>query len=119
MEKTNGSRQTYLKTIRELRRDGARVRNADIASALGYARPSVTAALKKLAAEGYIRVEKGAVILTGLGEEAAKEAEEKSRVLTDFFLDLGAAPASARENARRAEPVLTDDLFELIRERRK
>lgn len=115
MIKESESRRTYLKTILELRKDGARVRNSDIAKALSYSRPSVTNAVKKLIAEGFAQIDDiFGIILTEKGLDEAEKLVERNRILTQCFLRLGAEESVAKENAYRLEFIITDELFEAI-----
>ena len=52
------SRHLYLRTIYRLSQDRSRIRNVDIAKELGYSKPSVTNAIKKLCSDGLISSEK-------------------------------------------------------------
>lgn len=100
MIKESESRRTYLKTILELRKDSARVRNSDIAKALSYSRPSVTNAVKKLIAEGYAQIDDiFGIFLTEKGLDEAEKLVERNRILTQCFLRMGAEESVAKENA--------------------
>ena len=50
------SGQTYLETIYLLKRENGRVKSIDVAKALGFSKPSVSRAMGKLKAEGYLEV---------------------------------------------------------------
>ena len=109
------SRQTYLKTIRQLGRDGARVRNVDIAAALGYSRPSVTNAVKKLAAEGLVAVSKNDIRLTESGAAEADGLIQRSAAVEALLLRLGAPADVAEENAGLLAGAMTDELYEIVK----
>ena len=71
------SGRTYLETIYLLKRENGRVKSIDVAKALGFSKPSVSRAMGKLKAEGYLEVgEKGELILTKEGNKIAKELEK-------------------------------------------
>ncbi len=115
MRKPNESKQMYLKTILKLGKDGSKVRNIDIAAALGYSKPSVTNAVKKLVADGFVEVSPdNEILLTESGFSIASNLEEKCSKLETFLRELGADPSTAEENACRMEHVLSDELCELI-----
>ena len=58
------SGQTYLETIYLLKRENGHVKSIDVAKALGFSKPSVSRAMGKLKAEGYLEVgEKGELFL--------------------------------------------------------
>ena len=72
------SGQTYLETIYLLKRENGRVKSIDVAKALGFSKPSVSRAMGKLKAEGYLEVgEKGELVLTKEGNKIAKDLVEK------------------------------------------
>lgn len=120
MNELNESKRTYLRAIRELGRDGARVRNVDVAAALGFSRPSVTNAVKKLAADGLVTVSpKNDIALTEEGAAAADMLAERSLVLERFFAGLGAPGPVAKENAALIAGVMTDELYETVKNLRK
>lgn len=116
----NESKETYLKTIKLLSEDKQTVRNRDIANELSYSKPSVTNALRKLVAEGYVKIgEKKEILLTRKGTRAANALIEKNRLLTDFFEGLGVSKDGARENACLMEHVLTDEVYEVLKRRKE
>lgn len=53
------SEEMYLETILLLQKKNQFVRSIDIAMELGYSKPSVSVAVKKLVSEGFIIVEVG------------------------------------------------------------
>ena len=115
MAKESISKYLYLRAIRALGNECAKVRNVDIANMLSYSRPSVTNAMKRLENEGLIHIDKKAgIVLTDEGLEIADKAAERNVILQDFFCSLGASEAAAIENARRIEPLISDELMELI-----
>ncbi|MBR1675748.1 MAG: metal-dependent transcriptional regulator [Clostridia bacterium] len=110
------SKEMYLETILRLKNKGARVRSTDVASELGYSRPSVSNAVKKLIAEGYIFVDKdGELVLTEKGNKQANSTYERHIVLTSLFKKMGAAETVAEEDACRIEHVISDELFEVLK----
>lgn len=81
------SGQTYLETIYLLKRENGRVKSIDVAKALDFSKPSVSRAMGKLKAEGYLEVgEKGELVLTKEGNKIAKELVEKQETLTQFLM---------------------------------
>ena len=119
MNELNESKRTYLKAIRALGKDGARVRNVDIAAALGYSRPSVTNAVRKLAAEGLVTVTKNEIVLTESGAAEADGLMEKRAVIEAILLKMGAPAAVAAENADLLAGVITDELYDAVKNLRK
>ena len=81
------SGQTYLETIYLLKRENGHVKSIDVAKALGFSKPSVSRAMGKLKAEGYLEVgEKGELVLTKEGNKIAKDLVEKQETLTQFLM---------------------------------
>lgn len=111
------SEEMYLETILLLQRKHQFVRSIDIAMELGYSKPSVSVAVKKLVHEGLITVESGGKIeLTTLGEQRAVDIYDRHRVITELLVRIGANRAVAEENACRIEHVISAELVEVIRE---
>lgn len=110
------SKEMYLETILRLHQKSSRVKSVDVANALGFSRPSVSVAMKNLQNEGLVEVDShGEILFTEEGEKIAKGVYERHRVLTNFFVSLGAEKESAEENACRIEHIISDDLFEIIK----
>ncbi len=109
------TRNLYLRTIRKLQREGGKVRNVDVARELGYSRPSVTMAVKRLRSDGLVD-ENGdnGICLTERGSEAAERSEARAAVLADCFRKLGAEETAAEENAGRIEHLISDDLLRAL-----
>ena len=115
MEKTD-SRELYLRTIYRLSQKLYKVRNVDIAKELGYSKPSVTNAIKKLYADGLISADKESGIrLTENGIALAEKSTERCDILAEYFMKFGLKKEDAYENARLIGNQITDELFELIR----
>lgn len=110
------SEEMYLETILVLKGERAVVRSIDIAERLGYAKSSVSRGVNLLQDRGYIVIDDDGFI--GFTEQGAKKAEqvyERHRVLTDFFIGLGANTELAESNACRIEHVIDKEIFELIK----
>ncbi len=111
------SEEMYLETILRLKSKKAFVRSVDIVEAFGYAKSSVSNAVGKLVAKGYITVDRnGGIDLTRTGSEKANAIYERHRVITALLIEIGADATSAEENACRIEHVITDDVFEKIKQ---
>ena len=109
------SKHLYLRTIYRLSQDRSRIRNVDIAKELGYSKPSVTNAIKKLCSDGLISSEKEhGIRLTENGLALAEESTERCDILAEYFMKLGLEKDAAYENAHRIGSHITDELFALI-----
>ena len=105
----------YLRTIRKLSAEKETVRNADIAKELGFSRPSVTAAVKRLKSDGLVAEDsREGICLTGKGKEAADKSEERVRTLVEHFRVLGLDDESALEDAGNVEHLISDELYEAV-----
>ena len=109
------SGEDYLESILRLREQGKAVRSIDVVSDLGYSKPSVSVAMKKLRESGYIQVEdNGVITLTPEGETVARRTWERHRTLTEFFIRLGVDPEIAERDACKVEHDLSDETFEKL-----
>lgn len=110
------SEEMYLETIYVLKQKNANLHSVDIAAELGYTKPSVCNAMKKLREKDYVSVDSSGVIsLTETGRKAALDIYERHHLLTAMFIHLGADAVLAEENACRIEHVISADLVEIIR----
>ncbi len=111
------SAEDYLESILFLREKNGNVRSIDVANELGFSKPSVSVAMKKLRENGYIAVdESGMITLTETGEQIAKKIGERHRLLTRFFISIGISPETAEEDACRIEHDLSEETFEKLKE---
>ncbi len=96
----------------EIRQRGA-ARVRDVAGRLDVAMPSVTGALKTLAARGLVNYSPYELVtLTDDGRELAEQVAARHRALAEFFTDvLGIDPAAAERNACRIEHAVDDELL--------
>lgn len=112
------SGENYLETILILRERNGTVRSIDIANELGYAKPSVSRAVKLLEKKGLIVMEhNGELVLTEKGLEMANAIYERHRIISEFFVDiLGVDKISADMDACRIEHVISETSFNKIKE---
>ena len=118
MEKLTPSLEDYLEVIYNYSSLEEKVRAVDISRKLDISRASVTEALKKLAAKGFITYGRyDSIALTDIGESFAKEIASKHKTLQLFFekvLNLSEEESSI--NACRIEHVITENAFQKISE---
>ena len=103
------SEENYLEAILMLSLDHRKVRAIDIANMLGFSKPSVSIALKRLK-------EKGSLSLTEQGLVIAQSTYEKHTVLTDVLVALGVNAYTASQDACRMEHVLSPESFGKIKD---
>lgn len=112
----HASSENYLEAILKLHETRGAVRSIDIAAELGFSKPSVSIAMKKLRENGYIEVDAdGFITLLPAGEEIASRIYERHTLLTSFFIRLGVDPDVAAEDACKIEHDLSEETFRCIK----
>ena len=112
----HSSGEMYLETIRVLEGKLDGVHALDISKYMGYSKPSVSRALKRLTLDGYVKVdEKDHVTLTSAGREIAEKIYERHTILTKMLMMLGVDEATASEDACAIEHDISDKSFEAIK----
>ena len=116
--KKNRSYEDYLERILMLSKNLEHVRAIDIANSMGYSKPSVSIALKKLKANNLISVSDttGYITLTESGNEIASSVLEKHEVITTCLVALGVSYEVALEDACNIEHDLSDEAFSKLKE---
>ena len=107
------SLEDYLETILQLERESRVARVSEIADQLNVSRPSVTGALKNLAARGLVSHEPyGHVTLTTEGAGIAEEVFGRHVAIRDFLVGVLRIPEEKAEvTACRLEHVLEPDVL--------
>lgn len=114
--KNNESEEMYLETILILQKRNPYVRSIDIAEELNYSRPSICRAMSVLQNKGYITMDaKGGISFTEEGKKKAEGIYERHCVITEYLMLTGADEKLAEANACRMEHVLTDEMFDIIK----
>ena len=111
------SAEDYLERILILSEKLDKVREIDVVNDMGYSKPSVSIAMKKLRDNGYIIIHNGALTLTEKGKAIAEKIYERHRILTKGFMLLGVDEETASKDACKIEHDLSDVTFEKIKER--
>lgn len=111
------SGENYLETILMLTQRIGNVRSIDIASELGYSKPSVSRAVGILKQAGYITVDNlGHIRLTELGRIRACEIYDRHVAITSFLTDkLGLSHEIAEADACRIEHIISEETFSAIK----
>ncbi len=111
------SGEDYLEAILKLRMERGTVRAIDVVAELGYSKPSVSVAMKKLRESGYVTTrENGHLLLTKAGEAVAQRIYERHRVLTGMLCAMGVDEQTAAQEACNMEHCISDDTLEKIKE---
>lgn len=110
--KIQESAENYLETILMLGKRQGMVRSIDIATELGFSKPSVSVAMKNLRQNGYIIMDsEGHIALTEAGHSIADKIYERHTLLTQLLVRLGVPSDIAAEDACRMEHVISDETF--------
>ncbi len=113
---TNESAENYLETILILSQRLPVVRSVDIATELGFKKPSVSIAMKNLREKKHITVsDSGYISLTESGRAIAEEIYERHQLLSSWLTALGVDPQIASEDACKMEHVISRESFEAIK----
>ena len=111
------SPEDYLETILILSKGNDSVRSIDIASHLGFSKPSVSVAMKKLRESGFVSMDPyGKVSLTDSGRAIAQKVYERHQVLSQWLISIGVSVETASNDACRIEHVISDESFSKIKE---
>ena len=111
------SAEDYLESILVLRERRGIVHSIDIVNELGFSKPSVSIAMKKLRENGYISMDPdGSITLNESGLAIASRIYDRHKTITAFFTLLGVSPEVAAEDACKVEHDLSDETFEKIQE---
>lgn len=111
------SAEDYLESILIVQERLGSVRSIDIVNELGYSKPSVSIAMKKLRENGYISMAAdGTITLNDSGLEVASRVYGRHKTLTRLFTLLGVSPEIAAEDACKVEHDLNEETFARIKE---
>ncbi len=109
------SAENYLETIYILNRRLSHVRSVDIATELGYSKPSVCVAMRNLREQGYIVTDSdGSITLTESGKKIAENIFNRHEVITGWLTSIGVSREQAAIDACRIEHVISQESFECL-----
>lgn len=111
------SAEDYLESILMLQEQLGQVRSIDIVNHLGYSKPSISIAMKKLRENGYISMaDDGRITLNESGLQIASNIYHRHKTITELFIRLGVSPKQAEEDACKVEHDLSQETFGKIME---
>ena len=114
------SAEDYLERILILQEKNEGVRSIDIAHSVGFSKPSVSVAMKKLKEAGLIIIDdNGFISLTKEGHVIADKVYERLCVLKRLLIKIGVSPAQAEVDACKVEHDLSEETFEAIKKKMK
>ena len=109
------SAEDYLEAILMLSEKNGHVRAIDVAKDLGFSRPSVSIAMKKLTENGYVTTdENGFLVMTAKGKSVAEKTYNKHKLLINVLQALGVKPETAENEACKIEHDISDETVNLI-----
>jgi len=113
--------EDYLEKILMLKEERGVVRAIDIANFMGFAKASVSVALKKLKSYNYVNVDEstGYIELTKEGEQIAKATYERHQVISRALIALGVSEKTALEDACAVEHIISEETFQVLKEKFK
>ena len=110
------SAENYLEAILMVRKQKGSVRAIDIVNFLGFSKPSVSVAMKRLLENGYIQIAPdGHISLTESGSEIATSIYERHEFMTEYLVSIGVDRETAMQDACRIEHVLSAQSFEKLK----
>lgn len=111
------SGEDYLETIYILQNRTGYVRSIDIATEMGYSKPSISKGLSILKELGYItKASDGQIKLTKTGLKRAMQVYDRHLVIREFFIEkLGVNPTTAELDACKVEHVISEETYLRLR----
>ncbi len=110
------SAENYLEAILALSEQRGAVRSIDVATRLGFSKPSVSRAMTLLRENGYVLMdESGFLTLTDTGMEIAARIYERHKLLTQWLIRLGVPEDIAAKDACKIEHDLSPETFDAIK----
>ena len=115
--RSNESSEDYLETILILGNRSSLVRAVDIAAEMGFKKPSVSVAMKRLRENGYVNMDDNNLLtLTESGLAIARSIYERHQVISGYLMSIGVSEETALKDACRIEHVLSEETFHKIKE---
>ena len=106
------SAEDYLESILVLQEQYGQVRSIDIVNHLGFSKPSVSIAMKKLRESGYISMASdGSITLNDSGLEIARKVYGRHKVITRLFTIMGVSQEQAAVDACKVEHDLSEETY--------
>ena len=118
-EKTSVSQEDYLKTIWEMLEENQVPISARLAEELDVTPPAVTAALKRMARDGHVKVQRGGqILLTTKGRKVAQRLMIRHQLAEMLLTDVIGLPWSkTHAEAERMEHAISPEVEALLLKR--
>ena len=109
------SLEDYLESILVLSEKIDHVRSVDVASYLGFSKPSVSHAVKLLEKDGYLHLDENKFLyLTDAGNRIATETYRRHRFFREMLEEIGVPKTIAENDACRMEHMISQETFDAI-----
>jgi len=109
------SGEDYLEMILMLSKNNDGLHAIQVADAMGFSKPSVSVALRKLKDMELLIVDnEGHIHLTEAGKAAAERVYRRHTVLFNWLLQNGVSEDNALEDACAMEHILSEETFRMI-----
>ena len=114
--RSNESSEDYLETILILGNKSSLVRAVDLASEMGFKKPSVSVAMKNLRQKNLITVaDNGDIRLTEEGHKIADKVYERHQLISSWLMMLGVQEKTALHDACRIEHIISEESFQALK----
>ena len=108
--RSNESSEDYLETILILGNKSSLVRAVDIASEMGFKKPSVSVAMKNLRQKNLITVADNEE-----GHKIADKVYERHQLISSWLMMLGVQEKTALHDACRIEHIISEESFQALK----
>ena len=116
----HASGEDYLEAVLMLQQKKGMVRSIDLARHMGYAKPSISHAVKILQEGGFLFMDEDAYLhLTDIGREVAEKIYERHQLFTQLLIEVGIDPVTAEKEACQMEHTISQESFEKLRDAHK
>jgi DtxR family Mn-dependent transcriptional regulator len=110
------SAENYLEAILVLEQTQNQVRSIDVVNHLGFSKPSVSVAMKRLREDGYVQMDgQGFLALTAQGRAIAEIIYERHRVIAEILIGLGVDEQTAYADACKIEHDISQESFQKMK----
>lgn len=110
------SGEDYLETILEIQNQKGYVKSVDIVEHMGFAKSSVSKAMKQLEDKGFVVIgDNHKIVLTSLGRERAEIILERHKFVSNMLQCMGVAKDIAERDACEIEHAISNESFEAIK----
>ena len=117
-EKTSVSQEDYLKAIWEMAEENQTPISARLAEELDVTPPAVTAAVKRMARDGHVKVQRGQILLTNKGRKVAERLMLRHQLAEMLLTEIIGLPwAKSHAEAERLEHAISPEVEALLLKR--